>query len=125
MEFLYRLFPYLHSIGVVKQPFYQYIQREGAITATFDRRLFDYLKNWETILDSYRQCGLLEKYRPELQYSCMRYLYATFLKGVAVRRTLMFSGMLIGKPELLCANIFLMLFAILISTTPAPRESIC
>ena len=83
VEFLYRLFPYLHSIGVVKQPFYQYVQREGAITATFDRRLFDYLKNWETILDSYRQCGLLEKYRPELQYSCMRYLYATFLKGAA------------------------------------------
>ena len=83
VEFLYRLFPSLHSIGVVKQPFYQYVQREGAITATFDRRLFDYLKNWETILDSYRQCGLLEKYRPELQYSCMRYLYATFLKGAA------------------------------------------
>ena len=83
VEFLYRLFPHLHSIGVVNQPFYQYVQRDGAITATFDHRLFDYLKNWETILASYHQNGQFEKYQAELQYSCMRYLYATFLKGVA------------------------------------------
>lgn len=83
VEFLYRLFPHLHSIGVVNQPFYQYVQRDGAITATFDHRLFDYLKNWETILAFYHQNGQFGKYQAELQYSCMRYLYATFLKGVA------------------------------------------
>ena len=29
VEFLYRLYPAIRSIGVVAQPFYQYVQRAG------------------------------------------------------------------------------------------------
>ena len=83
VEFLYRLYPQIKSIGVVPQPFYQYVQRQGAITSVVDERLFDYLKNWRTILRYYRDNGLFETYEDELQYCCRRYLYATFLKGAA------------------------------------------
>lgn len=83
VEFLYRLYPRIKSIGVVPQPFYQYVQRQGAITSVFDERLFDYLQNWRTILQHYRENGLFEAYEPQLQYCCMRYLYATFMKGAA------------------------------------------
>ena len=83
VEFLYRLYPQIKSIGVVPHPFYQYVQRPGAITSVFDERLFDYVKNWGTILQYYRQNDLFESYKSELQYSCMRYPYATFMGRVA------------------------------------------
>lgn len=80
MEFIHRLYPYIQSIGVVHEPFNQYVQHQGAITSTFNTKLFDYLKNWEKILADYQALGLLEKYHDELEYSCVRYLYATFVK---------------------------------------------
>lgn len=83
MEFIHRLYPYIQSIGVVHEPFNQYVQHQGAITSTFNAKLFDYLKNWEKILADYQALGLLEKYHDELEYSCVRYLYATFVKRAA------------------------------------------
>ncbi len=83
MEFLYRLYPYIHSIGTVKEPFNQYVQHQGAITYTFDERLFDYIKNWEKILSDYEALGLSKQYHDELEFSCVRYLYATFIKRAA------------------------------------------
>ena len=83
VEFLYRLFPRIHSIGVLRQPFYQYVQHEGTITSTFDHRVFDYLKIWTTILEDYKKNKIFKEYYLELQYSCTRYLYATFLKAAA------------------------------------------
>lgn len=83
MEFIYRLYPYIHSIGTVKEPFNQYVQHAGAITYTFDERLFDYIKNWQHILSDYEALGLLKQYHDELEFSCVRYLYATFIKRAA------------------------------------------
>lgn len=83
MEFLYRIYPYIHSIGTVKEPFNEYVQHPGAITSTYDERLFDYIKNWKHILSDYRELGLYELYHDELEYSCVRYLYATFISRAA------------------------------------------
>lgn len=83
VEFLYRLYPSIKNIGVVHSPLYQYVQRENSITASFDMRRYDYLDNWLTILESYISRGLFESYKYELQYSCVRYMYATFLKSTA------------------------------------------
>lgn len=83
VEFLYRLYPYIHSIGTIHEPFYQYLQREGSIVKTFDNRLFDYIKNWDSIIQYFKEHGLFESYKKELEYSCVRYLYATFIKAAA------------------------------------------
>ena len=83
VEFLYRLFPYIKSIGVVKEPFYNYVQRQGAITSTFDKRLYDYIDNWNGIIDYYLKEKFYDKYKKELEYNYVRYLYATFVKRVA------------------------------------------
>ena len=80
VEFLYRLFPYINSIGVVKEPLYNYLQRDGAITHTFDERLFDYITNWNGIIDFYKNNNLYLEYKKELEYCYVRYLYATFVK---------------------------------------------
>lgn len=83
MEFIYRLYPYIKSIGTIKEPFNQYVQHPGAITYTYDERLFDYIKNWQHILSDYEKLGLMASYHDELEFSCVRYLYATFIKRAA------------------------------------------
>ena len=80
VEFLYRLYPYIKSIGVVNEPLYNYLQRTGAITSTFDKRLFHYVDNWNGIIEFYKEKKLYETYKLELEYCYIRYLYATFIK---------------------------------------------
>ena len=80
VEFIYRLLPYVKNIGVVNEPFNQYVQREGSITNTVDRRIYHYIDNWNGIVDFYKENDLYEKYYKELEYSYVRYIYATFIK---------------------------------------------
>lgn len=83
MELLHRMYPYLSSISFVAKPFYQYMQRDGAITSHQDERLFHYPKNLERIVQEYQKNGFFDEYYNELEYCVIRYLYATFLKRVA------------------------------------------
>ena len=80
VEFLYRLYPYIKSIGVIHKPFVNYLQRQGAITSTFDERLYHYIDNWNGIIKFYREKKLYENYKSVLEYCYVRYLYATFVK---------------------------------------------
>ena len=80
VEFLYRLYPYIKSIGTIKEPLYQYLQREGTISNTFDKRLYDFIYNWNGIIEFYKKNNFYDAYKNELEYSYVRYLYATFIK---------------------------------------------
>ena len=80
VEFIYRLFPFIRSIGVVKDNLYKYVQRDGAITKTFDERLYNYVDNWNGIIDFYKNNNLYDEYFKELEFCYVRYLYATFVK---------------------------------------------
>ena len=82
VEFLYRLFPRIKSIGVVDENLYQYVQREGAITSIFNEKIYDYIDNWNGIIDYYKKNDLFDEYKLELEYSYVRYLYATMVKGL-------------------------------------------
>jgi len=81
VECMYRLFPHIHSVGIVEEPFYYYIQREGSISKSTDPRIFHCVDNWNGIVDYYNRCGFMDCYREEIEYSYVRYLYATFLKA--------------------------------------------
>lgn len=83
VEFLYKIFPYIKNIGVVKEPFNQYVQRAGSITKTFDKRLYNYIDNFNGLIEFYKDRGLYEDYKKELEYCYVRYLYATFIKQAA------------------------------------------
>lgn len=83
VEFIYRLYPYINSIGVVKSHSYNYLQRKGAITSIYDKRLYNYIDNWDGIIEFYKKNKLYKKYQDELEYSYVRYLYATFVKRLA------------------------------------------
>ena len=81
VEFAYRLLPYVTSIGVVNKPFYQYLIREGSITASSDIRIYDYIYNWDALLSYYRNNDLYKEYFEILEYCYVRYIYATFIKA--------------------------------------------
>lgn len=80
VEFLYRLFPYIKSIGTLKKPFVNYVQRDGAITSTFDERVYNYINNFNGIVEFYKDKNFYEDYFSELEYSYVRYLYMTFIR---------------------------------------------
>ena len=80
VEFLYRLFPYINSIGTIHMPLINYVQRKGAISKTFDKRVFNYIDNWNGIIEYYKENNFFDEYYFELEYCYVRYLYATFIK---------------------------------------------
>lgn len=80
VEFLYKIIPYVKTIGFVHENLYYYVQREGSITKTFDDRLYCYIDNWNGIVEFYKEKGLYDNYYSEIEYSYVRYLYATFIK---------------------------------------------
>ena len=80
VEFLYKLYPYIKNIGVVEDYLIHYVQRDGAITKTFDERLYCYIENWNGIIDYYKKNNFLAKYEKEIEFCYVRYLYATFIK---------------------------------------------
>ena len=80
VDFLYKIFPYIKTIGVVKEPLNQYVQRTGSITKTFDKRLYDYIDNFNDLIKFYEKRNIYNTYKKELEYCYVRYLYATFIK---------------------------------------------
>jgi len=80
VEFSHRLFPFFRRIASVELSCISYVQRQGSITASHDRKLFDYLTNMESITDFFKENGLLPFWKKELEYAASRYLLATFLK---------------------------------------------
>lgn len=79
VEFLYRIFPYIKSIGTVNIPLINYVQRENSIIKTFDKRLYNYIDNFNGIVDFYKEKGFYNEYYKELEYVYVRYLYSTFI----------------------------------------------
>lgn len=80
VEYIYKVLPYVKSIGVVKEPFNQYLQRKGSITKSVDKRIYNYIDNWNGLVDYYKENDLYDKFKLELEYSYVRYIYATFIK---------------------------------------------
>lgn len=80
--FLYKLIPYLNSIGFVEDVLYQYVQRENSITYTYSNRLLDINKMLNKLVDFYTDKNLNE-YRAELEYIYVRYMFATYIKRLA------------------------------------------
>ena len=80
VEFTYRLLPYVKSIGRTEGCFYQYVQREGSITKKNDLRIYNYIDNLNSVVKFYKDNDFYNEYQQELEYSYVRYLYATFIK---------------------------------------------
>lgn len=82
VEFIYRMLPYIKSIGVVKEDFNQYVQRPGSISNTVNMKLYHYIDNMNGVIDFYKERKLYGEYKKELEYAYVRYIYATFIRSV-------------------------------------------
>ena len=82
VEFIYRMLPYIKSIGVVKEDFNQYVQRPGSITSTINKKIYHYIDNMNGVIDFYKERKLYQEYEKELEYAYVRYIYATFIRSV-------------------------------------------
>ena len=81
VEFIYRMLAYVRSIGVIHEPFNQYVQRDASIMHTVSPKIYDYIDNMNTIIAFYKERNLFDKFKKELEYIYVRYLYATFVKS--------------------------------------------
>ena len=84
VEFIYRFLPRVKNIGVVSEPFYQYLQREGSITKKKDLRIYHYIDNLNGIVEYYKEHKIYDEYKCELEYVYLRYIYATFIKQATI-----------------------------------------
>ena len=82
VEFIYRMLPYIKSIGIVLEDFNQYVQRVGSITSSVSPKIYDYISNMNGIIDFYKERNLYDEYKKELEYVYVRYLYATFIRSI-------------------------------------------
>ena len=80
VELMYRMIPYIKKIGVIHKAYYQYIQREESITSTVSPKIYDYINNFNGLVEYYKENNLFSKYQKELEYAYVRYIYATFIK---------------------------------------------
>ena len=80
VEFMYRLLPYIKKVGKVDEAFYNYVQREKSITSTISPKVYDYVNNFNGLVEYYKNYNYYEKYYKELEYAYVRYVYATFIK---------------------------------------------
>lgn len=83
MEFILKLYPKIKSVGVVKKPLYNYLQRENSITYTYNEKLYDIINNMTSVINYYKEKGIYNKYKEELEYLYARYAFATFPKRLA------------------------------------------
>lgn len=83
VEFLYKIFPNIESIGLVKDTYYNYLQREGSITYVYNEKLYDFAYNLNGVIDYYKEKNLYDDYKHEIEYVYVRYLFATFIKRLA------------------------------------------
>ena len=83
VRFLYMLYPKINKIGSVDMALHNYLQRTGSLTYTYNEKLYQLIDSLDDIVKYYKDEKIYEIYKEELEYSYVRYLYATFIKRLA------------------------------------------
>lgn len=83
VDFLYRVLPLANSFANVDLPLHHYIQRQGSLTYVYDKKLYQLIDIFDGLVELYNKDKKYKKYKEEVEYSYVRYLYATFVKRLA------------------------------------------
>ena len=78
-EFFYKLLPSLNKISFVKTPMVHYIQRSNSIANTQNERVKEIFQIWDNIFEFYKEKGLFEEYKNEIEYTYTRFLLCSSL----------------------------------------------
>lgn len=83
VQYLYEVIPLINSIGVVDKYCYNYVQRENSLISTYDKKVYQVIDNFNLLKKIYDKNSVYRNYYLELEYSYVRYMFATFVKRLS------------------------------------------
>ena len=83
MEFFYKLVPYINKVSFIKKCFVHYVQRENSIANTQNVRTKEIFIILDNVISYYREKGLYDEYRDELEYIYVKFLLCSSLKRIS------------------------------------------
>lgn len=93
--FTYVLMPYLNKISYLKEPLYNYIQRDGSISNNQNKKVRDIFKIFDLIEEYYKENKIYDKNKDILEYLHVRYfLGSSFLRIVKVKDKALMNNIL-------------------------------
>lgn len=85
-EGFYKILPYINKVAYVRKCFVHYIQRQGSISNTQNKRNEDIFKVLDNVIDYYKQNNLYDEFKEQLEYIYARYLLcSSFLRIVKIK----------------------------------------
>lgn len=79
LEFTYKLIPYIEKVSFLKKPCVHYIQRDNSISNTQNERTKEIFDILDHIIDYYKEKGIFEEYKTELEYTYTRIILCSSL----------------------------------------------
>lgn len=78
--YVHSLLPKVKSIGVVRAPLYNYRRTNtGGFLNTFTKATLDIVIVFRKLVESYKEQGIFDYYKDEIEYLCIRHLYFRYV----------------------------------------------
>ena len=86
VEGFYKILPYIKKVSYVRKCFIHYIQRQGSISNTQNKRNEEIFTVLDNVIDYYKRNNLYDEFQQELEYVYARYLLcSSFLRIVKIK----------------------------------------
>ena len=86
VEGFYKILPYIKKVAYVRKPFIHYIQRQGSISNTQNKKNEEIFTVLENVINYYKTNNIYEEFKEELEYIYARYLLcSSFLRIVKIK----------------------------------------
>jgi len=86
VEGFYKILPYINKVAYVRKCFIHYIQREGSISKTQNKKNADIFTVLDNVINYYKEKNLYDEFKEELEYIYTRYLLcSSFLRIVKIK----------------------------------------
>ena len=82
VEFFYKLLMHINTFSFVEEPLIYYVQRETSIVNKQDKRTRQIFIILDNVIKYYKQNGLYEEYKEEIEYTYSRLLLCSSLKRI-------------------------------------------
>jgi glycosyltransferase involved in cell wall biosynthesis len=86
VEGFYKILPYIKKVSYVRKCFIHYVQRQGSISNTQNKKNQDIFTVLDNVITYYKEKGLYDQFEEELEYIYTRYLLcSSFLRIVKIK----------------------------------------
>ena len=80
VEFFYKFVPFIEKISFVRKCFVHYTQRQNSIANTQNSKTRDIFNALDNVIEFYKQNGIYDEYKDQLEYIYTRFLLCSSLK---------------------------------------------